>query len=83
MMDNFVIRFPKEVMRKFFGQNKEYRVECKRGACPVCEIRIDNMMGDNLTLDEFSAVHKIALGHNGSDFGNGRMNLHLDVSKYA
>ncbi len=60
-MYKFVIKFPKEVMLKFFGKNEEYRVECKRGACPICAFQLDSVSG-NFDLDEFAKVREIALG---------------------
>ena len=61
MMDKFVIRFPKEVMFKFFGKNEEYRVECKRGTCPICAIQLDSVFG-KFDLDDVTKVRDIALG---------------------
>ena len=59
-MDKFVIRFPKEVMFKFFGKNEEYRVECERGTCPICAIQLDSVFG-NFDLDEVAKRMEIAL----------------------
>lgn len=61
MMDKFVIRVPKEVMFKFFGKNEEYRVECKRGACPICAYQVDGM-DRYFNFDDLAKVREIALG---------------------
>ena len=61
MFDKFVIRFPKEVMFKFFGKNEEYCVECKHGTCPFCAYQGDGM-DRYFHFDDFAKVREIALG---------------------
>lgn len=58
---SIAIRFPKEVMSKFFGTNKEYRIECRAGKCPICAWQVGRM--DRwFDFDALAKVREIAIG---------------------